>query len=185
MAASAVILAGGRGRRMGGQDKGTVIFRGKPLIEHVIERLQPQTDQIMISANRNVEFYRQYGYPVLVDNLGEYWGPLAGIATAMKFCNSELLLTAPCDTPFLPTDLLTRLSEALGETGDLAMAEDNLRIHPVIALLRCRLHDRLITDLGQGERKVMNWMQSQQWSTASFNDQSGLFANINSPDDLD
>lgn len=185
MSVSAVILAGGRGQRMGGRDKGTVIYRGKPLIEHVIERLQPQTDQIMISANRNVEFYRQYGYPVLADDLGDYWGPLAGIATAMKFGKSELLLTAPCDTPFLPADLLARLSEALDDDRDLVMAEDNQRIHPVIALLRCRLRDRLIADLGQGERKVMRWMQSQRWGVAGFGDQSELFANINSPDDMD
>lgn len=185
MTTAAVILAGGRGQRMGGKDKGTVDYKGLPLVQHVINRLAPQLDQIVISANRNIDFYKIYNYPVLADDMGDYWGPLAGIATAMKFCTCDLLLTAPCDTPRLPGDLLQRLTDVMQKQKvDVVMAQDNNRLHPVIALVNCNLYEDLLAYLQRGERKVMKWMQSQNWAAADFSDQADCFANINSQDNI-
>lgn len=185
MKVSAVILAGGRGQRMGGQDKGSVIFKGAPLVTHVINRIAPQIDELVISANRNIDFYKQFNYPVLADDMGEYWGPLAGIATAMKFCQCDVLLTVPCDTPDLPADLFKRMLTVMQEKNkDVVMAEDRQRQHPVISLVKCSLYSNLLDYLQQGERKVMKWMQLQDWATADFSDETDCFININSENDL-
>lgn len=185
MTTAGVILAGGRGQRMGGKDKGTVVYNGLPLVQHVINRLTPQLDQIVISANRNIDFYKTYNYPVLADDMGDYWGPLAGIATAMNFCKCDLLLTVPCDTPRLPEDLLQRLSGVmLQQKVDVVMAQDSNRLHPVIALINCSLYEDLLAYLQRGERMVMKWMQSQKWAAADFSDQTDYFTNINSQDNI-
>ncbi|MBE9516378.1 MAG: molybdenum cofactor guanylyltransferase [Proteobacteria bacterium] len=186
MTTAGVILAGGRGQRMGGEDKGTVTYKGRPLVEHVIAKLAPQLDQLVISANRNIDFYKQYDYPVLADDIGDYWGPLAGIATAMKFCQSDLLLISPCDTPNLPDNLLQRLTDVMEEKRvDVVMAQDEDHLHPVITLVKCSLYDDLVAYLRRGERKAMKWMQSQNWAATRFPDQADCFANINSLDDID
>ena len=185
MTITGVILAGGRGQRMGGKDKGTVDYNGQPLVQHVIDRLAPQLDQIVISANRNIDFYKQYNYPVLADDMGDYWGPLAGIATAMKFSQCDLLLTVPCDTPNLPKNLLQHMLGVMHEkNSDIVMAQDGDRLHPVIALVKCSLRDNLLAYLKRGERKVMKWMQSQDWAAADFSDQTDCFVNINSQVDV-
>ena len=183
MTTAGVILAGGRGQRMGGKDKGTVDYNGLPLVQHVINRISPQLDQIVISANRNIDFYKAYNYPVLADDIGEYWGPLAGIATAMNFCKCDLLLTVPCDTPRLPDDLLQRLTNVMQEQKvDVVMAQDSNRLHPVIALVKSNLYEDLLAYLQRGERMVLKWMQSQKWAAADFSDQADCFTNINSQD---
>jgi len=104
-----LVLAGGMGRRMDSRDKGLVPFRGKPMVAHVIERLAPQVGSVLINANRNSEQYEAFGYPVISDEVGGFAGPLAGLHAGMRACTTELIVTAPCDSPFLPLDLVARL----------------------------------------------------------------------------
>ncbi len=184
MKTSAVILAGGRGRRMGNRDKGSVIYKDKPLVEHVLYNIAPQVDQLAISANRNIDFYRQYNYPVLADDMGDFWGPLAGMATAMNFFQCEALLTVPCDTPDLPQDLAQHMLKVMRENNcDTVIAKDNERLHPVISLLKCSLYQDLHKYLQHGGRTVLEWMQSQHCCAAEF--AAGSFININSEEDLE
>lgn len=171
---------------MGSRDKGSVIYRNKPLVEHVLHSIAHQADHVAISANLNIDFYKQYNHPVLADDMGEFWGPLAGIATAMNFFQCELLLTVPCDTPKLPQDLSQRMLQVMHQTRcDVVMAKDDERLHPVISLLNCSLYDNLQQYLQRGERKVLKWMQSQHWAAADFSDETGCFVNINSEQDLE
>ena len=102
---TAVILAGGKARRMGGEDKGLIELRGRPLIDYIISGLQPQAGQLLVNANRNLERYRAFGYPVVEDIMGDYFGPLVGIATGMQACNTPYIMTVPCDSPFVPAGL--------------------------------------------------------------------------------
>ncbi|MDH4189882.1 MAG: molybdenum cofactor guanylyltransferase, partial [Betaproteobacteria bacterium] len=119
-----IVLAGGQGRRMGGVDKGLQPLRGKPLVQWVIERLAPQVDEILVNANQNVEAYAGFGHPVVADDLGDFAGPLAGLHAGLKAARHALAVTVPCDSPFLPLDLVARLRDALGKhRADLAVAK--------------------------------------------------------------
>src|SRR5690349_9261871 len=137
-----VILAGGRGSRMGGVDKGLQNFRGMPLALHTLLRLQPQVGAAMVNANRNLSGYESFGVPVWPDGIGDYAGPLAGFLTGLEQCETALMMTVPCDTPLFPTDLVARLAEAMDRDGaEIAMAaareeDGQLRTQPVFSLLR-------------------------------------------------
>lgn len=180
-----VILAGGEGRRMGGIDKGLVLFRGKPLVEHVIERLAPQTGKLLISANRSEQQYDNYGYPVIADTLPDFPGPLAGILTALERIDDELLLSVPCDTPQLPDDLVQRLVKALADSGaDIAIPFDGERLHAAIMLMRRSVAPDLRTYLLSGERKVQLWLKRHHTVQVDFSDQPRAFANLNTLDEL-
>ncbi|MEW8500460.1 MAG: molybdenum cofactor guanylyltransferase MobA, partial [Candidatus Thiodiazotropha taylori] len=129
---TAVILAGGRGSRMGGNDKGLILFDGKPLIEHVVNTIAPQVGRLLINANRNMVEYQRFGYPVIRDELSGYQGPLAGIYSALEQITTSNLITVPCDGPRLPKDLVARLASAReAAAADIAVAHDGKRLQPV------------------------------------------------------
>jgi molybdopterin-guanine dinucleotide biosynthesis protein A len=159
-----LILAGGRGSRMGGVDKGLQTFRGMPLALHTMLRLAPQVGGIMINANRNLSAYESFGVPVWPDGIGDYAGPLAGFLTGLERCETSWLVTVPCDTPLFPQDLVARLAEALDrEDADIAMAaareEDGaaVRTQPVFSLLRVELMEDLVQFTQGGGRKIDAW----------------------------
>ncbi|WP_018140392.1 molybdenum cofactor guanylyltransferase MobA [Thioalkalivibrio sp. ALJ7] len=183
---TAVILAGGQGRRMGGCNKGWVDYRGRPLIAHAIERLQPQAEQLVISTNTDIDRYRALGFPALTDSHPDYRGPMAGIAATFAACPGQTLLCAPVDAPELPLDLGQRLHHALeASPAPAAIAHDGERLQPLFALLRPTLAERMQDDLAQGSLAVGRWFRDIGALTVDFSDQPQAFANINTPDDLD
>lgn len=176
-----VILAGGRARRMGGIDKGLVEVAGRPLIAHVIDAIEPQVDRLMINANRNLESYQAFGYPVIADQLDDFQGPLAGMASALDAATSDLVLCVPCDSPLLPHDLAARLLDArTAADADIAVAFCD-RLQPVFALLRRVLLPDLRTALVAGERKIDRWYDRHNMVTVDFSDRPQGFLNINTP----
>lgn len=179
----ALVLAGGRGSRMGGLDKGLQPHAGRPLVCHVIERLAPQADHLSISANRHLDTYAALGHPVLPDPDGlAFAGPLAGMLAGLQALPADAwLLTAPCDTPRLPADLASRLLTAAAPHG-LAFARA-AREHPTHALLHARLQAPLATHLQAGGRAVLHWMRSLPHGVARFDDEAA-FGNLNHLADL-
>ena len=181
---SAVILAGGMGRRMGGQDKGQLELSGRPLIEYVLETIQPQVKTILINANRHQAEYARYGYPVIPDLLQGYQGPLAGFAAGMRAATTPYVVTLPCDGPFSPPDLVARLTAALEkEHADIAVAHDGERLQPVYALLPISLSASLESFLAAGERKIDLWYTQHKMVRVDFSDVAMTFRNINTPQD--
>lgn len=182
---SAVILAGGQGRRMGSVDKGLVELRGKPMVEWVLERLRPQADEVLINANQNVERYREFGVPVFSDVIDGFAGPLAGLQAGLAQAKHPLVVTAPCDSPFLPTDLVARLADALEHEGaDLAVARTFEQSHPVFCLCRREVLPHLETFLSSGGRKIDRWYETLKVVTVQFDDQEAAFSNINTREEL-
>jgi molybdopterin-guanine dinucleotide biosynthesis protein A len=185
---SGLILAGGRSTRMGGRDKGLQILEGRPMIAHIIERLQPQVDPLLINANHNHEAYEVFGLPIIADVIGDFVGPLAGLHAGLSHCTTPYLLSVPCDCPFLPTNLASRLGDALVSSGaDIAYAvtinQNQTEHHPVFCLLNRDAIVGLSAYLNQGGRKVLTWVLSQTHSQVRFDDHAA-FLNINTPDDL-
>lgn len=177
-----VILAGGRGQRMGGLDKGLIEINGKPLAAHVLAALRPQVGAVVISANRNQERYAALGCPVISDSVGEYDGPLAGMASAMRAVTTPYILTAPCDAPLLPRDYAQRMSAALVQAdAEACLAHDGTRSQPVYALLRRALLPDLLDDLARGERATWRWFTQCHPASADFSDQAEAFMNVNTP----
>lgn len=178
---TAVILAGGRAQRMGGQDKGLLPLLGKPMIEYIIESLRPQVGQILINANRNLGLYQQYGYPVVSDTIGEYFGPLAGMATAIQTAQTEYVVTVPCDSPLVPQDLVATLYKNLQDNqAELSVAHDGERMQPVFALLRHDLLPSMLKYLEAGGRKIDTWYVQHNLALADFSHSKNAFMNINS-----
>ncbi len=179
-AITAVILAGGQASRMGGNDKGLQMMHGQRLIDHVIEAIEQQADHLIISANRNLEHYRALGFPVFPDSIQDYAGPLAGMLAAFDACDSEMILTVPCDTPLLPRDLATRLLQCLeAQTTDLCCPHDGERLHPVISLIRRRVQPAMADYFNQGGRAVYRWFKTQKLAQADFSDCPKRFTNVN------
>jgi len=179
-AVSGVILAGGQGRRMGRIDKGLQTFRGRALIEWVIERLQPQVAELLINANQNQQRYSAYGYSVISDLVPDYAGPLAGLHSALASASHDLVLTVPCDSPFLPENLVQRMHTALQEAAaDVAVAWTGEQAHPVFCLVRRALRPHLDRFLQQGGRKIDAWYADQNVVPVAFDDQQDAFANFN------
>lgn len=180
---AAVILAGGMGRRMGGADKGLVDYQGRPLIEWTLATLTPQVDQLVISANRNLDTYAAYGHHVLPDTLPDFPGPLAGVLAALDAVQADWLLAVPCDTPHLPADLVSRLLDAAQqEDVPLAVAADINRTHHSSFIVRTDQRDSLAAYLAHGERAVRHWQAGMASTTVMFD--SASFANFNQPLDL-
>ena len=180
-----LILAGGMGRRMGGADKGLVEFAGRPMVAHVIERLAPQVDQILINANRNSERYAAFGYRVIADAIEGYAGPLAGLERGLAEAAHDLVVTAPCDSPFLPAVLVQRLHESMGAAGaDLAVARTGDQPHPVFCLCKRRVHAHLRDFLDAGGRKIDAWYATLSVVEVAFDDQPEAFSNINTREEL-
>lgn len=185
MGISAIILAGGRATRMGGVDKGLVQLQGKPLIQHVIERIRPQVDEVIINANREISTYRTFGYSILPDEQNDFIGPLAGFSLGLKHAQHDHLLTVPCDSPLLPLNLAPRLMEALIEKGaDIAVAKCHEETHPVFSLCKKTALSSLTDYLKAGGRKVSTWQKSLKYIEVNFDDCSDAFINLNTFDDL-
>jgi molybdenum cofactor guanylyltransferase len=181
---TAVILAGGMARRMDGVDKGLIELNGRPMIEYIIEALKPQVDNIVINANRNLEQYRRYGYPVVEDIMGDYFGPLVGMASGLQACSSGRILTVPCDSPFVPPLLADKLNTALLEQdAELSVASDSERMQPVFAMLRRHLLPSLLAYLDDGGRKIDTWYAEHKMALADLSDSPDTFININTPED--
>jgi molybdenum cofactor guanylyltransferase len=179
-----VILAGGRAQRMGGVDKGLIILNGKPMIEHVIATLRAEIDNLLINANRNQEQYAAFGYPVIPDIMDGYLGPLAGIASGMRAASTPYIVTAPCDSPLIASNLVQRLHAALTREGaDISVAHDGERMHPVFALMRRDLLPSLLDFLDTGQRKIDRWYAQHRLAVAFFRDQPEAFRNVNSPEE--
>ena len=177
---SAVILAGGRARRFGGVDKGLLHFQGEPLVARICNALRPQVTEIHINANRNLETYRQFGYPVIADQLADNQGPLAGMQTALLQTTRPWLLTVPCDAPFMAADYAARMLHAAAGRGvTLAVAHDGDRLQPAHALLHRKLAADLTEFLRQGERKIDRWYARHNFATVDFSDQPRMFINLN------
>jgi len=189
-----LILAGGRGTRMGGADKGLQNFNGMPLALHTLTRLQmgAGVGQIMINANRNLAAYESFGVPVWPDGLADYAGPLAGFLTGLERCDTPYLLTVPCDTPLLPLDLADRLAAALAAAdADIAMAAApeagkdghmQLRTQPVFCLLRTSLLESLVRFTQNGGRKIDSWTAQHHTVVVPFDlpdDNPQAFFNAN------
>lgn len=185
MPVSAIILAGGRATRMGGADKGLVQLQQKPLIQHVIKRLKPQVDEIIINANREISQYQALGYPVLCDEHADFIGPLAGFGLGLKHAKHDYLLTVPCDSPLLPPDLAKRLMQGLIENNaDIAVATSNGNAHPVFSLCKKSVLPSLTAYIANGERRVSAWQKSQNYIEVDFNDNPDAFINLNTLEDL-
>ncbi|WP_345811197.1 molybdenum cofactor guanylyltransferase MobA [Paraburkholderia sp. PREW-6R] len=188
-----LLLAGGRGTRMGGVDKGLQTLRGRPLASHMLERLAPQTGALLVSANRHVDIYTRLGAPfgarVVADTLPDFPGPLAGLLAGLNNAETDYLLSTPCDTPRFPSDLAARLAEALElNAADIATAatvdtDGQISPHPVFALLRTSLADDLATFLHAGERKVRAWYARHKTVEVIFTDQRAFY-NANSLQEL-
>ena len=183
-----VILAGGRGSRMGGVDKGLQNFNGMPLALATLMRLSPQVGQVLINANRNLGAYESFGVPVWPDVLPDYPGPLAGFLTALEHCETPWLVTVPCDTPLFPQDLVERLAQAAHEQdAEIAMAaareeDGQLRTQPVFCLLRLELLESLVRFTHEGGRKIDNWTAQHRTAVVAFDapgDAARAFANAN------
>lgn len=170
---------------MGGVDKGLQELHGRPLVAWVIERLAPQVDELLINANRNAQRYAVFGHLVVADRIDGFAGPLAGLHAALSVAGHPLVATAPCDSPFLPTDLVARLRAALDESAaELAVARSLARLQPVFCLCRRTALPALSAHLAAGGRRIEEWLASRTVVEVSFDDQPAAFANINSAADL-
>ncbi len=180
-----VILAGGLGTRLGGDDKGLVEINGRSMVSCVIDRFAPQVDELVINANRNFERYREFGYPVVPDIISDYPGPLAGIGAALAHAHSGRVACAPCDCPFLPDDFVPRLVAAMDAAGAaVGFAVSEGRPQPVFAVLECTLLESLTAYVDDGGRKIMSWYRALDAVAVDFGDEPTAFANINTEVEL-
>ncbi|MBL1142419.1 MAG: molybdenum cofactor guanylyltransferase [Proteobacteria bacterium] len=180
-----VILAGGQARRMEGQDKGLVLLNNKPMIEHVIQVLKPQVSHLLINANRNHDKYSEFGFDIISDELSGYHGPLAGMASALDKINTPYMLTVPCDSPFIPDDLVHRLINALeSEDAEISVAHNGDRIQPVFCLIKKELLSSINDYLSKGERKIDKWFKQHAVVIADFSDIPETFDNLNTIEDI-
>ena len=185
-----LILAGGRGQRLGGIDKGLQPWRGQPLVDHALARLAPQVREVMISANRNAALYATRAARVLPDASDDFPGPLAGILAGLRAASTPWVAVVPCDSPLLPLDLFGRLAQGLGDARGAVVQRDDgaggLRLEPVCCLLSTALADDLARHLAEGGRKVEGWVARH--STPVLFDRpedTTAFANVNTPADLE
>lgn len=183
MSITGIVLAGGKGSRMGGVDKGLQPLRGRPMIEWVLERLSPQVAEIVVNANQNLETYEKLGHRVVPDEIGGFAGPLAGLHAGLKAAAHPLVVTVPCDSPFLPADLVSRLSSSLKD-NDLAVARTGDQPHPVFSLMRRTVRESLEAFLAQGGRKIDAWYAALKVVEVRFDDEADAFRNINTLDEL-
>lgn len=180
-----VILAGGQARRMGGDDKGLMLYHNQPMVRYAIKAMQPQVDTLIINANRNIDQYQRFGYPVISDSITGFHGPLAGMLTALENLDTDFILTSPCDCPSISPQLRQRMMETLLLTqSDLAVATDGERLQPVFCLIPKRLQHSLKQFLAQGERKIDRWLAQHKLAEVDFSDQAETFVNFNHPQDL-
>lgn len=178
-----IILAGGQGRRMGGQDKGLVQLDGRPLYQHVLERLRPQVDIVMINANRNIDRYQLSGCRVVQDVFDGYPGPLAGIYSALVAIDGEWAAFCSCDTPAVPLNFVEKLAEQRGDAPAVWVRSQS-RDHPTLALIHRKMAAPLHAYLHAGERRLMHFLRDHGGHAVQLDDDESAFRNINTPDDL-
>lgn len=183
-----LVLAGGRGSRMGGVDKGLQSHRGIPLALHALLRLQPQVGALLVNANRNLGAYESFGFPVWPDPLPDYPGPLAGFLAGLEHCTTPWMVTVPCDSPDFPADLVARLAAAAEEhDAEIAVAatleSGEVRAQPVFCLMRAEVQDSLVRFTASGQRKIDRWTAQHRCTTVVFDD-AAAFANANTVDEL-
>jgi molybdenum cofactor guanylyltransferase len=178
-----VILAGGRGSRMGGVDKGLQPFRGRPMVAHVIDRLLPQVSELLINANQNLDQYEIFGHRVIADDIEGFAGPLAGFERGLANASGNLVVTAPCDSPFLPMDLVARLKAAM-DGADLCVAKTGGQAHPVFCLMKCTVLPSLRAFLQSGGRKIDRWYETLKVVEVNFDDEEDAFRNINTLEEI-
>ena len=185
---TALILAGGAGSRMGGVDKGLVPYNNQPLIASVINKLAGSCNQLLISCNRNLEIYQDFGYPIICDKQQtddiNYEGPLAGILAALPKIQTEYLLISPCDTPQLPSNLAERLYQTLKTSPEshIAVAHDGTRRQNLHCMMHSSLFDSLALFYHRGGRALKLWYSQQSTIDVDFSAEAESFANINSLD---
>jgi molybdopterin-guanine dinucleotide biosynthesis protein A len=180
-----VVLAGGKARRMGGEDKGLISYQGRPLVAPALEALRLAAGTVLINANRNGQEYARFGHPVICDLTGTFDGPLAGLLSALRSARTDYVLTVPCDCPFVDGALLGRLYSRLMATGsEVCVAHDGERIQPMFLLAQRRLAGDLAAYLESGQRKVENWLRSHPLALADYSDHPELFVNINTREEL-
>ena len=185
MKISAIILSGGRATRMNSVDKGLIQLQQKPLIAHVIARLKPQVDEILINANREIMQYEVFGLPVLQDENMVFLGPLAGFSLGLQHGKHDYVLTVPCDSPLLPLDLAQRLMAALLEhLADIVVASSDSNAHPVFCLMRKTVLPSLMGYLAKDNRKVSTWQKSLRYVEVDFQKSADAFVNLNTFEDL-
>lgn len=182
-AITGVVLAGGKGRRMGGADKGLLELNGKPLWKHVTDALASQLETVVVNANRHQEIYQASGLKVIPDSLADFPGPLAGMLSVFLQQDGDWFLFCPCDTPYIPDDLVARL-QTLREGAPVVWVHDGERDHPTIALIHRSLQPLLQDYLKSGERRVMVFMQLAGGHAVDFSDCKGAFVNVNTPEEL-
>ena len=180
-----IVLAGGQGRRMGGVDKGLRELNGKAMVAWVLERFTPQVDEVLINANQNLDVYAQFGHRVVPDVIGGFAGPLAGLQRGLSEANHPLVATTPCDTPFLPDDLVARLHAALlAKQAQLAVARTGDQPHPVFCVCRRDVLPHLTDFLNNGGRKIDAWYATLKVVEVAFDDKPDAFSNINTAEEL-
>jgi molybdopterin-guanine dinucleotide biosynthesis protein A len=184
-----LILAGGQGRRMGGVDKGLQLLRGKRLVDHVYQRLAPQVGGIIVNANQNQDAYRSFGVRVVSDAINEkgggFAGPLAGLHAGLSISRRPFLVSVPCDSPFLPADLVERLYRGLeGAGAEIAVARTGSQPHPVFCLARGGVLEHLTDFLKGGGRKIDAWYATLLVAEVAFDDEAEAFSNINTDEEL-
>ena len=183
-----LVLAGGRGSRMGGVDKGLQKHRGMALALHAVQRLSAQVGTVAINANRNIDIYTSFGVPVWADRVADYPGPLAGFLTGLEHCETPYLMTVPCDTPNFPPDLVARLAAGLiAQDAQIAVAAtreaEGVQVHPVFCLMASSLRNSLVAFIQSGQRKVAHWTASHRCATVVF-DEAIAFTNANTAQEL-
>jgi molybdopterin-guanine dinucleotide biosynthesis protein A len=185
LSVTGVILSGGRGTRMGGMDKGLLPFRGRSLVEWVLDVIEPQVAEVLISANQNLDRYLALGHPVLTDRVTGFAGPLAGLHAGLCLARSDLVIMVPCDSPFLPADLVQRMTRALlNSEADVAVARTGDQRHPVFCLCRASVLSNLTAFLEAGGRKVDAWYAALNVCEVAFDDHAGGLLNINTLEQL-
>lgn len=181
-----VVLAGGLGRRMGGTDKGLQELNGLPMVNQVIARFAPQVGELLINANQNAARYAKFGYRVIPDAVAGFAGPLAGLHAALSAASHPLVATVPCDSPFLPADLVARLYAALcSENAECAVARTREGAHPVFCLCRREVLPGLADYLARGERRFGQWYKTLRSVEVDFDDEAAAFENINTREDIE
>jgi molybdenum cofactor guanylyltransferase len=179
-----VILAGGKGNRMGGRDKGLLEWRNRPFIEHILDKIRPLTDKILINANQNLEIYQQYGYPVIQDATPDYAGPLAGMLAALRVAHTPYILTLPCDAPLFSPAIITRFCDVYDEKKQrLYVAATTDGLQPVYAMISNTLTDNLQQYLAAGNHKVGHWMKINDAVRVDFDQMDSELVNINTESD--
>ena len=180
-----LVLAGGLGRRMGRIDKGLALLDGQPMAARVLERFRPQVGPLIINANQNLDDYARFGLPVVCDRVDGFAGPLAGLEAGLAACTTPYLVSVPCDSPFLPPDLVIRLADTLtAARASIAVARTGDQLHPVFSLMRHDALPDLQAFLNAGGRRMERWLQRLRWVPCPFDDVPEAFTNINTPEEL-